>query len=123
MGVSVTLFFMTMGGAIFISVAQNLFSQELIKGLASHVPGLNPAEVLDAGATDLRELVPADQLAEVLVAYNGALRQVFYMATSMTALAILGALAVEWRSVKDKKTTQAEEEVKSQPEKESGGNA
>ncbi|KAJ7176446.1 hypothetical protein C8R46DRAFT_1029800 [Mycena filopes] len=38
-----------MGGALFVSVGQNVFTNKLASGLASSVPGVNPAIVLSAG--------------------------------------------------------------------------
>jgi hypothetical protein len=59
---------------------------------------------VNTGATELRHLVPADQLPVVLEVYNHALRQVFLISAGLSATAILGALGLEWKSVKkDKK--------------------
>ncbi|KAJ7160823.1 hypothetical protein C8R46DRAFT_1223162 [Mycena filopes] len=44
-------------GALFVSVRQNVFTNKLASGLVSSVPGVNPAIVLSAGATSLRNTV------------------------------------------------------------------
>lgn len=41
------------------------------------VTGLSPTEVVNTGATELRIIVPPQQLAQVVSAYNSATRQVF----------------------------------------------
>ncbi|KAM0718968.1 hypothetical protein Q7P37_006040 [Cladosporium fusiforme] len=116
-GLALTVFAQTMGGAIFISVGQNVLTSNLVKGITQLVPDIDPASIVNTGATDLRHLVPADLLPAVLEVYNDALRQVFLIGTGMAAVSILGALGFEWKSVKtsekkggDGKTTPKESE-------------
>jgi hypothetical protein len=101
-GVSLMFFTQMLAGAIFVSVAQNSFDTKLVSGLTQLVHGLSPEEIVNTGATDLRDVVPPGQLRSILVAYNLALREVFVVATSIGCLSIFGALLVEWRSVKGK---------------------
>lgn len=101
-GISLIFFCQMLGGAIFISVGQNVFDAGLISGLTKIVKELNPMEVVNTGATDLRRIVPAKDLQGVLTAYNGALHKVFVLALVMSCLTILGAVFVEFRSVKGK---------------------
>ncbi|MCJ1390862.1 hypothetical protein MMC18_003723 [Xylographa bjoerkii] len=101
-GISLMFFGQLLGGAVFVSVGQNVFSNDLIKGLAS-VPGVNPLIVVSTGATDLRNVVAPQYLRSVLVAYNHALVSVFQAGLGVACLAIFGALAMEWKSVKKPK--------------------
>ena len=101
-GVSLMFFCQMLGGAIFVSVGQNVFNQELVSALVKLVPGLSPLEIVNTGATDLKDHVPKEVLQQVLVASNSALRQTFVVATAMGALSILGTVLVKWRSVKGK---------------------
>lgn len=101
-GVALMMFQQMLGGAIFVSVGQNLFDSKLLTEIVKSVPGLDPQDVLNAGATNLKALIPLQYLPAVLVVYNDALRQVFVAAAALSALAVLGAVAVEWRSVKGK---------------------
>ncbi|OTA99046.1 hypothetical protein M426DRAFT_76619 [Hypoxylon sp. CI-4A] len=98
-GVAVTFFFRNLGGAIFVSIGENVFENELIKNL-SHIPGLNAQVILNAGATGLRNVVDSQYLQEVLTAYNGALVKVYYCAVAVSAATMVGALTMEWRNVK-----------------------
>ena len=98
-GVSLMIFSQSLGGAVFISIGQNIFSNRLISGLAS-VPGLNSDIVVSTGATDLRNVVAAQYLPRVLFAYNYALTDVFTIAVAMACLSLFGALAMEWKTVK-----------------------
>ncbi|KAJ7735121.1 major facilitator superfamily domain-containing protein [Mycena maculata] len=101
-GTSLIMFMQTLGGALFVSVAQNVFSNKLSSGLASQVPGVDSSIVLSAGATSLRDSISAEFLPAVLAVYNQALISAFYVSVAMAALSLLGALTIEWRSVKGK---------------------
>ncbi len=102
-GTALIMFMQTLGGALFISVAQNIFTNRLVSNLARYVPTLNPSIVLKTGATSLKGAVDSSLLPAVLLAYNNALSQTFYISVSLGALSILGAAGIEWKSVKGKK--------------------
>ncbi|KIH87846.1 MFS aflatoxin efflux pump [Sporothrix brasiliensis 5110] len=97
-GTSLMFFSQLLGGAIFVSVGQNVLDAQLIQRLAG-IPGLDAASILGSGATSLTHL-PDDIKPVVLVAYNEALRKVFQIGLIMVCLTIIGALSIEWRSVK-----------------------
>ncbi|KAI4167500.1 MAG: hypothetical protein LQ343_007178 [Gyalolechia ehrenbergii] len=102
-GTTVIIFVQTLGGALFISVAQNIFTNRLIENLIADVPSLNPEIVLHSGATNLRDAVDPASLAGVLRAYNSAITQTFYVSLAMAAFSIIGSALIEWKSVKGKK--------------------
>ncbi|KAK6219186.1 dolichol kinase [Pestalotiopsis sp. IQ-011] len=102
MGTSLMFFSQLLGGAIFISVGENVLNTELIKRLSS-LPDFNVGLVIDNGATALTASVPAALLPQVLASYNEALRKCFQIGLAMCCLTILGAAAMEWRSVKQQK--------------------
>ena len=101
-GASLMMFCQTLGGAVFISVGNNLLDSKLQTGLES-VPSIDVDAVTSAGATDLRDMVSASVLPEVLSAYNGALQETFYLMTALACATIVGSLMMEWRSVKKEK--------------------
>ncbi|KAJ7667073.1 putative MFS multidrug transporter [Mycena rosella] len=100
-GTSLIMFMQTLGGALFVSVGQNVFTNKLVSGLAQ-VPGVNSAIVLSAGATSLRNSVDAQILPAVLSVYNQALVSAYYVSVAMACLSLIGSLAIEWKSVKGK---------------------
>lgn len=102
MGVSLMMFMQQLSGAIFVSVAQNVFDSKLVAGLTGLIPGLTPKEIVNTGATALRGVVTPKDLPEVLIKYNAALRQVFLVGVVTSSLACLGAFSLQWRSVKNK---------------------
>jgi hypothetical protein len=50
-GTALTVFSQTLGGAIFVSVAENIFTNRLVAYLTLYVPDLDPDIVLAVGAT------------------------------------------------------------------------
>lgn len=107
-GTAIIVFSQTLGGALFIAVAQNVFQNQLVSNIAAaNIQGLNPALVLATGATELKNVFPEKFLPVVLTAYNDALTQTFYVSTGTACIMIVGALCIEWKSVKGKKIEMA----------------
>ena len=105
-GTSIVMFTQTLGGALFISVGQNIFTNRLLGNLSANVPNLDPSIVLKTGATSLKDAITSinpNYLPNVLISYNKAIDQTFYVSVAMAALSLFGALGVEWKSVKGKK--------------------
>lgn len=99
-GVSLSFFMQSLGGAMCTSISDNVFGSQLSKGVST-VPGVDIDTIAHVGATSLRHFVPKASLPAVLEAYNSALVQAFYVAVGMSALAIFGALPMQWLSLKD----------------------
>ncbi|PIG69201.1 MFS toxin efflux pump [Aspergillus arachidicola] len=99
-GTVIVMFMQTIGGAIFMSVGQNVFQNQLMRNLATQAPSVDAAKVLQAGATMLRKTVSSDLLPAALRAYNSAITEAFYVAVAMAVLALPGALVMQWISVK-----------------------
>jgi hypothetical protein len=102
-GNAVGIFFNSLGGAISISIAQNIFSNTLIKEIPKHAPRVDPMVVMMAGATHVREVVSPGQLEGVLFAYNKAVTSSFVLAIACGGMAFAASWMFEWKSVKGKK--------------------
>ncbi|KAF9629975.1 Tetracycline resistance protein TetB/drug resistance transporter [Lasiodiplodia theobromae] len=108
-GTAIIMFSQTLGGALFVSVGQNVYTNQLIKNISAAIPeggaqlqGL----VLSTGATELQAAITRafpQYLDAVLSAYNDALTETFYVSVAMSALSFVFALCVKWISVKGKK--------------------
>ena len=94
------VFLQTFGGALFISVGQNIFTNQLVKGIVKNVPDVNPMLIVKTGATKVQEVVSPEDLPGLVVAYNDALTKSFVVALAMVCCTVVGSLAMEWRSVK-----------------------
>ncbi|CAK5276202.1 unnamed protein product [Mycena citricolor] len=99
-GTAVMAFLQVLGGALGVSISQNVFTNTLISRVASRAPNVSVSTVIHAGATNLRTAVPAADLPGVLLAYNDALMAAIYVSVATGALSVFGALALEWKSVK-----------------------
>lgn len=103
-GTAIIIFSQTLGGALFLCVGQNVFQNQLVANVAAaNIKGLNPLLVVSTGATEIQTLIPKQFLPAVLIAYNAAITQTFYVAVALSALSITGAALVPWNSVKGKK--------------------
>jgi len=98
LGLALMFFMQQLGGSVFLSVSQNIFSSRLVHDL-SGIAGLDAQTIVNTGATNLHSIVPADELTTVLTAYNDALTRVFILAASLSAFMLLGALAIEWKKM------------------------
>ncbi|KAL8921413.1 MAG: hypothetical protein Q9208_005739 [Pyrenodesmia sp. 3 TL-2023] len=101
-GASLMFFNQTLGGAIFLSAAQNVFSNHLISNLTSF-PNIDSTTILETGVTALRSVFSEADLPDVLVTFNGAIIQTYYIALGVSCTTIFASLAMEWKSVKGMK--------------------
>ncbi|KAH9236437.1 hypothetical protein K456DRAFT_1770540 [Colletotrichum gloeosporioides 23] len=103
---SVLVFLQSLGGTVFLAVAQNIFSSRLVAELRRNVPNVNPAVVINAGASGLvdsmRKTYP-NSVDGIIESYNRALQNVFLIATVLGCLTVLGVGFFEWKSVKENK--------------------
>ncbi|QSS61569.1 hypothetical protein I7I51_03746 [Histoplasma capsulatum] len=102
-GAALMLFAQSLGGAIFIAVGQNVFTNGLASRLAT-IPGIDVSTLVDGGATTLRDHIKSPKILDrVLSEYNDALLEAFHVAFALACLSLLGGLAMEWRNVKRQK--------------------
>ncbi|KAB8291264.1 hypothetical protein EYC80_009950 [Monilinia laxa] len=102
-GNAIAIFFNSLGGAIAISIAQNVFSNGLVKYIPQYAPEVNPGLIYQAGATHLRDVISPADLVGVLLAYCKALDDSFVLSIAVGGIATICACFVEWESVKGKK--------------------
>jgi hypothetical protein len=104
-------FMQQLGGAIFVPVAQNIFASALVRKL-SGVAGLDTTAILNTGATELERIVPAGELNTVVNAYSYASTRVFLLGAGLSACMMIGALGVEWKSIKKPEAPKVADEEK-----------
>ncbi|KAF2731180.1 MFS general substrate transporter [Polyplosphaeria fusca] len=100
---AMVMFFNSLGGAISISIAQNIFVNSLAREIPKYAPGMDPQVVIKVGATYVRQVVPKQLLAGVLEAYTKAIDSAFIVAIATAGLAFFVSLGMERKSVKGKK--------------------
>ena len=116
LGMALMFFMQQLGGSVFLSVGQNIFSSQLVDS-TSGIAGLNAEAILNAGATAYRSVVPLGDLNTVINAYSYALTRVFILTAALSACMILGAGIVEWKSIKGKKSYPAKTDEANQEDK------
>ncbi|KAH8727631.1 major facilitator superfamily domain-containing protein [Phaeosphaeriaceae sp. PMI808] len=97
------LFFNSLGGALSISIAQNIFVNTLGKEIPKYAPGFDAKIIAAVGATNLRKVVPAELLPGVLEGYNRSIITAFILAVATGSIAFFFSLGMEQKSVKGKK--------------------
>ena len=89
-----------MGGTFFISAADSIFSNKLIKHLKINVPEIDPEIVIGIGATQFRNLLPVAATPGILLSYMQSLHTVFILATTLAGVATLVGLIARWEMIK-----------------------
>lgn len=97
------LFMQLFGAAIFVSVGESLVTNRLVSYISRTVPGVDAVAVASSGATNIQHAIPAEYLQGVIQTYNEGLVQVFKLVLAMACLTSIGSVAMEWKSVKEKK--------------------
>jgi hypothetical protein len=109
-GVSLMFFANSFGGAVFVCISQLVFENHLLKHLTGF-SGINASEVASMGATQLRAVIPAEELGPVLVVYNAALTKAFIVTAAISTFMIVPALFMEWRKIPPMPTSIPEENL------------
>lgn len=99
-GIAIITFAQSLSGALFISVAQNVFQNRLVTSIFDYAPHVTPGDVIEAGAANLSAKIPPNMLPGVLFAYNTAVTQTFYVSVAAALLSFIGAGVVEWKSMR-----------------------
>ena len=99
-GTAIVIFAQMLGGSLFASVAQNVFTNKFLAGLMD-IQGIDPYSIISIGATELSSIITdPSQLGDVLIAYNNAITKTFQIALIMACISGIGAVGMEWKSVK-----------------------
>ena len=109
-GMSVVIFAQTLGQAIFISVVGSVINNEILSGFKASLPGVDLGDVLDKGATELQNVLPAADVGLVKQIYNTAITRTFYICVAMAGVSLVAACLMEWKSVKDEVVVEPEGE-------------
>jgi MFS family permease len=83
--VAILVFCQYFGGALLLALGQTVFLARLGPALERFAPKIRAEDLINAGATNIRTVVPAAELNGVLFAYNRALTQTFVSLELMRA--------------------------------------
>ncbi|KAL4924232.1 MDR family MFS transporter [Aspergillus undulatus] len=101
-GTAIVMFLENLSAAIFVSVGQNVFSNQLTRNVELYAPSVDSARLVEGGALEVKNVVGSDGAvyAAVLYAYNLALTETFYVCVGLSCVGILGVVFMEWVNVK-----------------------
>ncbi len=110
-GTSIIVFGQTIGAAIMVAAGESVFQNRLVVNLASYLglTGVNTHELLGSGVGSLQSMVAVDQVPQLIRAVNASLTQTFYVAVAMASLSAFGSVFMGWKSVKQPKSGEEEE--------------
>lgn len=64
-----------------------------------YAPSVDPQEVILAGATGYRDVIPGDQVENVVTAYNLAINHCFYLAAGLATGVLLFVWGLGWKKI------------------------
>ncbi|OQE20272.1 hypothetical protein PENFLA_c017G02459 [Penicillium flavigenum] len=87
----------SLGGSVFLSVDQAIYSNELSANLG------DLANVTASEVTSIRDDLSPQDLPRFLTGYNGAVMDVFRVALATSCTCVVASILMEWKSVKAEK--------------------
>jgi len=100
---ALVIFSQSFGAAVFLSLAETIFSNSFKTLISDYAPSVNGQSVIDAGATGFRKIVSGADLAGVLIAYAKSIDRVFYLAAGMGVGCFVFAWGMGWKDLRKKK--------------------
>lgn len=105
---STLVFSQIFGGAVFLSIAQTIFSGGLLSSLAKYAPTVDAKTVVEAGATAIKSVVKPEQVAGVIESYSHAINRNFYLSAGCGVGLFVFSLGMGWVNIKKKKAVAPE---------------
>lgn len=93
-GSAIVIFFQTLGGTIFVSIAQSVFQNKFLLYLRQ-IPGANVDEIVAKGISSFREVGVPALVPEMVDAANRALQKDWIMIGCVAAFAFVGVFGME----------------------------
>lgn len=118
---AILVFVQGLGGSIFVTVANTLLDNSLVSQIHAKAPGVNAQELLAAGATAFRKVVPEDQVNNVIDAYAISLDNVFYLTVGLSVALFFAVWGMGWGDVRKKQEPKSAETEGSRSEKKEKG--
>lgn len=104
LGIAAIIFAQNFGPALSVPIAQSIFEGRLRRYLEMYVPGMDGSALANMGLLDLKQVVGSEELEGALLGYDKAVTKTFFLPVALTCASFVGALGMEWRSVKVKKS-------------------
>ena len=102
--IALVVFSSSMGGALFLSFADTIFTNSLGALVQKYAPKVNAEVLVNAGAYGFRRVVPKGQLISVLKAYSESIDRVFYMCAALAVACFAFSWGMGWKDIRKEKT-------------------
>ncbi|RDW75514.1 hypothetical protein BP6252_06656 [Coleophoma cylindrospora] len=99
---ALVVFAQYLGGAVFLSLDEIIFSSSLRHYIKIYAPEIDPQVIIDAGASGIRKAVPAASLSGVVLAYSKSVDRALYLGTGAAGIGLLFCFGMGWTNIKTK---------------------
>ncbi|KAJ7871737.1 putative MFS transporter [Mycena leptocephala] len=96
-------------GAYFVTAAQSIFANRLLRTLANTAPNIDAAKVLATGASEIQRVFRGDELAAVVNAYMVGIKDIFAFSVAGAAFTVLISLVIPFEKLPSQDTKKTEE--------------
>jgi hypothetical protein len=91
------------------------FAVDFLDKISVRLPKVSSAAVLNAGALNLKSIIPSEDLDTLLEVYSDAICATFYVGLGLTYATVIGALLRKWESVKPAQKDEGSIDLRSMP--------
>lgn len=102
-GISFITFSQFMGASIALAIGNAIFVSALKQELPQFAPNVDPAVVIEAGATGFRKAVAQNELPGVLLAYVTSVNREFYLSLGLAIASFCFAWGMGWKDIRPNK--------------------
>ncbi|KAJ6783403.1 hypothetical protein PWT90_02213 [Aphanocladium album] len=94
--------FQTFFGSVFLAIVNTLFNTKLKQELNNRLPEIGADKIINAGAADIKSVVPADKIAQVLESYSLGVNEVFYAVAAICVCMFIFSWGTGWTDIRKK---------------------
>ncbi|KAM7210495.1 major facilitator superfamily transporter [Rhypophila decipiens] len=99
LGIAAVLFCQNLGPTVALSIANSILMTGLTRDIPRVFPGLDAKAIIASGATELRNLVPKEDIPRLVEIYNESLTRVFVLAAAFAAGSAVGIFGFGWTRI------------------------
>jgi hypothetical protein len=99
-GIAAMLASQSLGASIFVVVGNTILQDHLLGAAGnSDLQGIDIPQIIGAGATEFRVLVPPNYLPALLEVYNSSLQRLFYSVVPLVAFSVAVSCFLGWKRI------------------------
>jgi hypothetical protein len=109
-GLGILIFCQNLGGGVFLTAAQSIFSNGLRDNIIHNTPDVDPDLVLVAGATGFRQVISQEDLPGILSAYSTSIDRIMYLGVAISAVSVITSFGMGWKNIMKSKDETSDKE-------------